>query len=103
MERNAMKFLIPSILLLSLLASQVAPAQDQPLTRTEVKKETLEAICRGDEAAPGDSGLTLRQLFPEEYKGRELKCKMTEQAMAAMREASRLRRQNGLPPPSPTK
>ena len=98
-----MKFLIPSILLLFLLATRVSTAQDQPLTRVEVKKETLEAICRGEETAPGDSGLTLRQLFPEAYKDRESKCKMTEQAMAAMREASRMRKKNGMPPPSPTK
>jgi hypothetical protein len=102
MRRNAMKILIPSALLLFLSATQVSIAQDQPLTRAEVRKETLEAICRGDEPAPGDSGLTLRQLFPEAYKGREAKCKMTEQAMAAMREASRLRRKNGSPPPNPT-
>jgi hypothetical protein len=98
-----MKILVPSALLLSLLAMQVSSAQQQPpTTRAEVRKETLEAICRGDESAPGDSGLTLRQLFPEAYKGRESMCKMTEQAMATMREATRLRRLKGLASPSPT-
>jgi hypothetical protein len=98
-----MKLFTTTALPLLLLASQFATAQEQPLTRAEVKKETLEAICRGDETAPGDSGMTMRQLFPEDYKGREAHCQMTEKSMAAMREATRLRQQKGLSQPSTTK
>lgn len=92
-----------TVLPVLLLSSQVAMSQETPLTRAEVKKETLEAICRGDETAPGDSGLTLRQLFPEDYKGREARCKMSDKSMAAMREASRARKGKGMNQPSTTK
>lgn len=79
-----------------LLTGQIATAQEMPLTRAEVKKETLEAICRGDELAPGESGMTLRELFPEDYKGREARCRMSDQRMAAMREAARARQAKGM-------
>lgn len=92
-----------TVLTLLLVSGQGATAQEAPLTRGEVKRETLEAICRGDALAPGDSGMTLRQLFPEDYKGREAGCKISEKSMAAMREASRARRAKGTPEPGATK
>ena len=88
-----MKLLTITVVPLLFAASQFAAAQQTPLTRAEVKKETLEAICRGDELAPGESGMTLRQLFPEDYKGREARCKMSDKSMAAMREAARARQE----------
>ncbi len=85
-----------AIVLPLFLLSGLATAQEAPLTRAEVRKETLEAICRGDELAPGESGMTLRELFPEDYKGREARCKMSDETMAAMRKAARARQAKGM-------
>jgi hypothetical protein len=39
----------------------------QGLTRAQVKAQLQEAIQNGDMLAPGDAGLTERQLYPSEY------------------------------------
>jgi hypothetical protein len=50
-----------------LLAAIAGVSSAQGLTRAEVKAQLAEAIRNGDMLAPGESGLTERQLNPSEY------------------------------------
>lgn len=51
-----------------LLTLFAAAASAEPgLTREQVKRELAEAIRTGDISPPGDSGLTLKQLYPDRY------------------------------------
>jgi hypothetical protein len=49
------------------LAGLVGAAHAQSLTRDQVRSELAEAQRTGDIFAPGDSGLTLRELYPYRY------------------------------------
>ena len=69
-----------------LVIATAAHAADAPLSRTEVKRQTLMAICLGEETSIGDSGKTSRDEFPEDYKRRAAMC---NQWIAAMPAAAR--------------
>jgi predicted RNase H-like HicB family nuclease len=59
-------------------------------TRDEVQRELTEAIRNGDMLAPGESGLTLRELHPGRYPGQAVPAAKTrEQVRAELAEAVR--------------
>lgn len=69
--------------------SGVADAQEAK-TRAQVREELAQAQASGDIAAPGDSGLTLRQLHPDRYPSRQDGASKTRaQVFAELQEARR--------------
>lgn len=62
-----------TILLAAAVFSTAAFAQTGGKTRAEVKAETRAAEKSGDVTAPGDTGLTERQRYPQEYASKPKK------------------------------
>jgi hypothetical protein len=57
-----------SLIALAIAAAFTAAAHaDGGKTREQVRAELAEAVRNGDVMAPGESGLTLRQLYPQRY------------------------------------
>lgn len=71
--------------------SGVANAQEAK-TRAQVREELAQAQASDDIIAPGDSGLTLRQLYPNRYPSRQAAASRTRaQVVAELQEAHRNR------------
>ena len=69
--------------------SGIANAQEAK-TRAQVREELAQAQASGDIIAPGDSGLTLRQLYPNRYPSRQAAASTTRaEVVAELQEARR--------------
>jgi hypothetical protein len=77
-----------SIALLLAAVASAASAQQDP-TRSQVKAETAAAISNGDMLAPGELGLTERQLRPDLYPSTPVAGKTRAQVEAELATAQR--------------
>ena len=77
-------------LLIPLLAALAATAHaESSKTREEVQAEMIDARRSGDVIANGESGLTLRELYPQRYPAVTVAGKTREQVVAELKEAQR--------------
>jgi hypothetical protein len=81
---------LPILAAIAALAGLVDAAHaQQPLTRAQVRAETVEAIRAGD-IQLGDSGLTLRELHPGRYSAQQTSAPKTRaQVVAELHDAIR--------------
>jgi hypothetical protein len=80
---------VHSLAAIAAFAGVVGAAHAQSLTRDEVRGELVEAQRTGDILAPGDSGLTLRELYPHRYPAPQFIAapKTRAQVVAELKEA----------------
>src|SRR5205814_953171 len=77
-------------LLIPLLAALAATAHaESSKTRAKVQAEMIDARRSGDVIASGESGLTLRELYPQRYPAVTAAGKTREQVVAELKEAQR--------------
>jgi hypothetical protein len=60
-----------------------------PRTREDVKAELAQATRSGDIAAPGDTGLTLRELHPRRYGARPVSARPRAEVVSEVQQARR--------------